>query len=338
MPSAPLNIGQASRLVDLSFQKKYMKTSTPEPMYKKYFNYRTTSDYYEKDTGLSGLGEADFVDENGVVVADVPIQTNQKTYEQNQVDHMVSFTKKMWKFGIKKNDLDRFSKELKNSINRKKERLCAERLDNGFESTSYSHTGSARTRTINTAGGDSLGAFDDDHTREDGGTNMNNIIYDGTTYNLPFDYAGVKAAHRTASLIVDPRGNPDGCPTLDTVVVKFGSANAFKAREIKKAIANGKIPEEFSNDGAGVSDFEIIELKYLTNSSYWYMFDSSRLNSEELYGFQFVESQPPELQPQNIVYKTSEIQYKAESMFDLGHNDTARMWVASKATSANPAN
>ena len=35
------------------------------------------------------------------------------------------FTFKMWKFGIKKRDLDNTAKELKGSIARKKERLCA---------------------------------------------------------------------------------------------------------------------------------------------------------------------------------------------------------------------
>lgn len=331
--SAPLNIAQASRLVDKSFQNIFEKASAPEQKFKKYFNFRTTSDYYEKDSGLSGLGEADFVDENGVVVADTPIQTNAKTYTQNQVDHLVSYTKRMWVFGIQKRNLDNIAKELKRSVIRKQEKLCAERLDNGFESISYTHNGSGSSRTITTSGGDSLGAFDDDHTREDGGTNMNNYVYDGTTYNLPFDYAGLKGAHRTSSLFVDPRGNPMPA-SLDTVVVKKGSANAFKAKEIKGAIEKGKIPEEFSNDGSGVGSFDIIELDYLTNSGYWYMFDSSLKNDE--YGFQFVQSQDITLMPKNVVYKTSEMQFKVESMFDLGFSDLVRSWVGSKGDSSNP--
>src|SRR6185436_11884775 len=111
--SAPLNIAQASRLVDKSFQQVFSKTSTPEMKLKSYFNYRTTSDYFEKDTGLSGLSEAEFNDENGVVIADVPIQTNAKTYTQNQIDAMVSYTKQMWAFGIKKRDLNNVASELK---------------------------------------------------------------------------------------------------------------------------------------------------------------------------------------------------------------------------------
>jgi hypothetical protein len=56
---APLTIGQAADLVDLSIQKIYPKSSTPAEQYKSYFNYQSVTDYITKDSGLSGLGEAD---------------------------------------------------------------------------------------------------------------------------------------------------------------------------------------------------------------------------------------------------------------------------------------
>ena len=177
--SAPLTITQAADLTDLAIQKVFMKTSEPEAQYKKYFNFRTTTDLYEKDSSLSGLSEADFVDENGIVAVDIPVQGYDKTYTQNQVDHMVSFSKKVWRFGISKRKLNNAAKELKASVNRKKEKLCAERLTNGFDSTSYSHTGSAKTTTITTSGGDGIGAFDNSHTSESGSSNINNVVYDG---------------------------------------------------------------------------------------------------------------------------------------------------------------
>ena len=299
--SAPLNLAQAADLIDVSIQKVFMKTSEPEAKYKKYFNYRTTTDYYEKDSSLSGLLEADFVDENGVVVVDTPVQGYDKTYTQNQVDHMVSFSKRMWRFGIKKRDLNNAATELKASVNRKKEKLCAERLTNGFDSVSYSHTGSAKTTTITTSGGDGIGAFDNSHTSESGGSNMNNVVYDGTTYNLPAGYAALKAMDRTFSLMVDPRGNPRP-GSLTHMVVKKGGSAAHTYKEILGAIKRGRIPESFDSDAAAVGSFEIIELDYLTNGSHFYGFDSSRALTDKE-GFQFVESQAPELMPQNVVYK-----------------------------------
>ena len=335
MASSPFNLAQAADLIDKSIQNIWLKSAgSPEEQYKKYFNFRTTTDYYEKDSGLSGLGEADFVEENAVIVSDAPVQTYDKTYTQHMVAKIISFTYQMWKFGIKKRDLTNVVQDLRNADLRKREKLCAERLDNGFESTSYTHTGSSSSSVISTAGGDGLGAFDDDHTREDGGANMNNLVYDGTNYNLPFDYAGLKAAHRTASLFVDPRGNPMPA-NLDTLVVKKGSANHFKALEILGAIKSGKIPESMDNDGSGVRTFNIIALDYLSNAAYWYMFDSSRKSDRQ--GFQFIESEPITLDPVNVVYSTKEIQTSAHSMFDLGHNDVARMWVASKGDNSSPA-
>lgn len=326
--SAPFNIAQAANLVDLSIQNVYEKASEPDVNYKKYFNFRKTEDYYDKDSSLSGLGEADFVDENGVIFADTPVQGYEKIYTQNMVGTIVPFTFKMWKFGIKKRDLDNVSKELKASIARKIERLTAERIDN-FSSTSYTHYGQASSRVITITGGDGLAAGTSSHTREDGGSNMNNGVYDGTTYNLPLDYAGLKAAHRTAGLMVDPRGNPR-VPNLDTLVVKKNSSAHFKAKELKKAIESGKIPESFDHDGSGVPSFDIVDLEYMQNASYWAMFDSSKALTDEE-GFQFVESQPAMLDPVNVVYKTKEIQTSVTSIFDLGHNDVTRSWTFSKA-------
>jgi len=163
---------------------------------------------------------------------------------------------------------------------------------------------------------------------------MNNLVYDGTTYNLPFDYAGLKGAYRTASLMVDPKGNPRPA-SLTTLVVKKGTANHFKANEILGAIKKGMIPESFDHDGSAVSAFEVLPLDYITNTGYWWMFDKSRAMTDRE-GFQFVESQAVQLDPVNVVYKTKELQTSVTCLFDLGHNDVARSWVASKGDSSNP--
>ena len=84
----------------------------------------------------------------------------------------------VWKFGIKKRDLTNIAKQILNALNRKKERLAAERLTNGF-STTYSHVGIGKTSTITITGGDSLEPWQTAHTREDGGTSINNVVYDG---------------------------------------------------------------------------------------------------------------------------------------------------------------
>lgn len=95
MASSPLNIAQAADLVDLSIQKVFLKASEPKAQYKEYFNFRTTEDYYEKDSGLSGLGRSSRVVENAVIVSDVPVQTFDKTYTQVMYSLIIPFTYKM---------------------------------------------------------------------------------------------------------------------------------------------------------------------------------------------------------------------------------------------------
>lgn len=162
---------------------------------------------------------------------------------------------------------------------------------------------------------------------------MNNVVYDGTTYNPVFDYAGLKAAQRTATQFVDPRGNP--MPgEMNTLVCKKGSSVYFKAMEILGAIKKGYIPESTDHDGSAVGAFTILPLDYLTSDTKWFMFDSSKKNDRQ--GFQFIESEPITIEKPNIVYKTLEIQVAEHSMFQTGFNDVARSWVGSEGDSSTP--
>ena len=323
---SPMTLGAAADALNKSIQKIMQKMAEPELQLKKFMNFRTTTDYYEKDSSYSGLQEAEFTTENAYFTEDVPIQNFDKTYTQEQVDILVPFSYMVWKFAIKKRDLTNISEQIQKALNSKKEKLAAERLINGFD-TAYTHKGIAGSRSITITGGDGLEAFSTSHTREDGGTSMNNVVYDGTTYSLPFDYAALKAAHRTAALFVDPRGNPMPA-NLDVLVCKKGSSVHFKALEILGAIKNGKIPESFDNDGAAVASFRILPLDYLTSDAYWFMFDSSKALSDT-YGFQFVEGEANNVDSVNVVYKTREMQFAGHAIFALGHNDVARCWVAS---------
>ncbi|MBU2118777.1 MAG: hypothetical protein KJ954_14410 [Alphaproteobacteria bacterium] len=303
--ASPLQLGAVVDLTNKAIQKIFKKESEKtELQLKKYYNFRTTTDLFEKDSSMSGLYEAEFTAENAEIMEDVQVQGFDQTYEQQAVDILVPYTYMVWKFGIKKRDLANIASQINNALNRKKERLAAERLTNGF-TTNYSHVGIGKNTTIANTGGDALEPWNTAHTCEDGGTSMNNIVYDGTTYSLPFDYAAYKAADRTASLWTDPRGNPRP-GKLDTLVCKYGSSVHHKAMEILGAIKSGKIAESNDNDGSALPVFKIIALDYLTEDAYWGMFDSSRaLSLEE--GFQHIESEANNLDPVNVVYKTRKI-------------------------------
>lgn len=334
--AAPLTITQAADLVDRSIQDIFIKETNIEKkkIYPQYVNVVTgVTDYYMKDSSLSGFGQASRITENAVFRQEAPVQGYDKTYEQFSYGLIGSFSKKMWKFGIKKRDLERVTRSLVSAVNRRIEQLCADRLDNAF-ATSYTVTDDNGNYTATISGGDSAAFITNSHTREDGGTAWGNRVTDGTTVNMDFDYDAIKAAHQTAAQIRDPKGQLMNI-NLDTIVVRKGFTNAFRAKEILGAIRSGgksSLPASAQNDAAGVPAYEVVEVPYITtNTSYWFMFDSSMKNDE--FGLQYKESQPITLEGPNIVFKTKEIQYSAEGMFDIGHND-ARPWVGSKNTNA----
>jgi len=74
MPN-PLTIADASDLVDKAIQSIWIKGSVKQPFYSQYFNTTTgVTDYYMKDSSISGLGYATRVVENAVVTAESPVQ------------------------------------------------------------------------------------------------------------------------------------------------------------------------------------------------------------------------------------------------------------------------
>lgn len=334
----PLNLSDAADLIDVSIQDIWLKGSEKESrQFEQFYNVeKDVTDYYVKDSSLSGLGYAGRIVENAAVTASSPVQGFDKTYTQVQFGVLLSFTKFMWVFGIKKRNLTNLTEEARKACADLRELRCADRLDNSF-STSYSANDISGNYSVSIAGGDGVALISNAHTREDGGANWNNRITDGSTVNMDFDYDALKAANRTAALIVSPQGKPMNV-TLDTLVVSRGYAVDNRATEVLGAINRGWIAGSNDHDGphaksnGSAPTYKIIRSPWIQNNTlHWWMFDSSMKGPK--YGLQYKESQGIELEGPNIVFKTGEVQYKATMMFDIGHND-ARNWVGSKNTNA----
>lgn len=332
MPN-PLTLTDAADLIDVSIQDIWLKGSEKETrLFEQYYNVETgVVDYYMKESSLTGLGYAGRVVENAAVTAQSPVQGFDKTYTQVQFGVILPFTKHMWFFGIKKRNLENITAEARKACSDLRELRCAERLDNAF-ATSYTAEDVSGNYSVNTAGGDGVALISNAHTREDGGSNWNNRVTDGSTVNMDFEYDALKAANRTAALITNPRGKPANV-VLDTLLVARGSAPAQRAREILGALNKGFIPGSNDHDAGAVPTYKIVEIPWiLTNTNYWFMMDSTMKSNKV--GLQYKESMPISLEGPNVVFKTSEIQYKATTMFDIGHND-ARNMVGSKNTNAS---
>ncbi len=320
----PLQLSDAADLVDLSIQDIWLKGSEKESnLYKQYYNVETgVTDLYTKESSMAGLDYAGRIVENAAITGQSPLQGYDKTYTQVQFGILMSFTKSMWFFGIKKRNLENITAEARKACSDKRELLCADRLDNAF-STSYTVQDNAGNYTATLTGGDGLEIASTAHTREDGGTNWNNVVYDGSTYSMDWEYDALKAAHRTASLIKNPRGKPMNI-NLDTFVCSRGTSVYYRAVEMLGAMNKGWMPGSAEKDSAGTPSYKILALPWITsNTSYWWMFDSTMKGAQ--YGLQYKESQPINLEGPNVVFRTGEIQYKATMMFDIGHNDARNM-------------
>lgn len=334
----PLSLSDAADLIDVSIQDIWLKGSEKESrQFEQYYNTETgVSDYYTKDSSLSGLQYAGRIVENAAVTASSPVQGYDKVYTQVQFGVLLSFTKFMWVFGIKKRNLENITAEARKACADLRELRCADRLDNAYL-TSYTAQDISGNYSVPTIGGDGVAFVSASHTREDGGANWSNRITDGTTVNMAAEYNALKAANRTAALIPGPQGKPTNI-NLDTLVVSRGYAPDNRFTEILGAINKGWIPGSADHDSphalanGSAPSYKIIRSPWITtNTSYWFMFDSSMKNNK--YGLQYKESQGIELEGPNVVFKTGEIQYKATMMFDIGHNDP-RGWVGSKNTNA----
>ncbi len=90
--ASPLNLGQISDTTNVAIQKMFKKEAQNEMQLKKFYNFRTTEDYIDKDSSLSGLAEAEFTDENAEIAEDVPVQGFDQTYQQDSVDIIVPYS------------------------------------------------------------------------------------------------------------------------------------------------------------------------------------------------------------------------------------------------------
>lgn len=69
------NLGAFKDSTNRAIQKIVKKESTRDNIkFKKYYNFRTTTDLIEKDSSISGLKEAEFTAENAEILEDVPVQ------------------------------------------------------------------------------------------------------------------------------------------------------------------------------------------------------------------------------------------------------------------------
>jgi hypothetical protein len=96
--AAPLSLGSAADLVNVAIQRIWLKSSDlyKTTYYDKFMNVESgITDYYMKDSSITGLGEATRITEQSVITAEVPVQGFDQNYTQIEYGKLLPVTKKM---------------------------------------------------------------------------------------------------------------------------------------------------------------------------------------------------------------------------------------------------
>lgn len=316
--NTPFDLDAASDLTDLSIQEIWIKSPADlEQYHEEYYYTEPVQDYITKDSSVTSISTFSKIPENGNIPADSPYQGFKQTYTQSFFSGMLRITRPMWRYGIQTRRLEALVMELKNDAIRFRETVLANVLNNAT-STSYTETAGKMAFTVTNTGGDGVAFQSSSHTREDGGTNWSNVITDGTTNNMSFDYGAWKAALKTGQAILGGVGEILDLE-LDKVICKKNSSVHFRAQEILKSIQKGESPLTANRLGAVDRSFSIVAVPYLTSDVQWGTFDSSKVGPK--FGLQFKEGMPLTLDPQFIDYDNKEMKYSAGSDFAYGFND-----------------
>ena len=302
----------------MSVQDIWIKSSADLTEYSREFvNYQPVKDYIVKDSSVTSISTFSKIPENGNIPADSPNPGFKQTYTQSFFAGMLRITRPMWRYGIEARSLESLVVELKNDALRFKETVLTNMLNNAT-STSYTETAGKYSYTVTNTGGDSVAFESASHTREDGGTNWSNVISDGTTNNMSFDYPAWKAARKTAKAILGGVGEILDIKLSD-LIFKSESAAHHRAQEVLKSIKEGVRPGTANRDGSIDTSYGIIETPYLTSATAWGAIDKSKLGPK--FGLQLKEGMPLTIDPQFIDYDTKEFKYSAGMDFAYGFND-----------------
>lgn len=326
----PFDLNAAADLTDLSIQNIWLKSPADLKEYHKDFYYvEQVNDYIVKDSSITSVKTFSKIAENGQIPADSPHQGFDKTYTQSFFSGMLRITRPMWRYGIQARRLEAMVTELKNDAMRFREQVLANPINN-MASTSYTDTTGALSYTVNNTGGDGDAPASTSHTREDGGADWSNVITDGTTSNMDFDYDAWKAALRTAQAIKGGVGEILDLK-LDKLLCKANSSVHHRAMEVLNTMQKGDQPGTANREGSVSSVFSIIDNPYLTADGAYGVFDSSMISPR--FGFQLKQGMDLQLDPQHIDYDTKEIKYSAGMDFAYGFNDL-RNWTFSDGTNS----
>lgn len=175
--SVPIRLSDAVDLYDEAIQRVFDGQYKAEPeTYKLLCDVGNSDIYIEKRSAFTGFSMARQLGENEAVQYESPEQGFDQSWTQRQFALGFAVTKMLWQFG-QHGTIQAMPARLADAMSRKRESDVQDYLYNGLAgNTSYTDDDG---NVITITGGDGLALFTKTHTREDGGTAINNFVYDG---------------------------------------------------------------------------------------------------------------------------------------------------------------
>ena len=316
-----LRLADAVDLYDTGIQRVYTDRFKMDEMnWRKFIKDETTELYVDTESSFGGFGQAKILNENTAVTYVDPDQGFDVAWTQREFALGFSVTKKLWKFD-KKNTIKKLPAKLADAILYRIEQDAEDYIYNGAAgSTSYSDADGV---TVTISGGDGYALAYASHTRGDGGTAINNRVYDGTTYNMDLAEDALEAALTyTAPLIVDEKGNKIA-HRYNKILVPDNLIPTVK----RLMLSEGRVGVMDNDVNIHKDEFEIVRLPQFNSSGTAYYF----LLDDAYNDLRIKFSQKPILEGPELIFDTGSFKYKTTAMYDLRHNDW-RAWITSKGT------
>lgn len=288
--------GNFGDILEPGFRKIFNDRYSEIPeQFSKLFKMGSSTQYFEKDSAVSGFGMLEQTGENDPIRYEDPVQMYDVTYTHLKYTKGFSISEELYEDDLY-NVMNKKPSALGRAARRTNEYYAAQIFNNAFSSNT---------------GGDGKYLCSTAHPRADGGTAQSNASSSGialTEENL-----------NTGILALEGQLDDKGMKVMaEASILLVPRALRKKAHEIVKSDGRSETADNDMNyyDGMGLS---IMSWHYLTSDTAWFLIDKSL---HELNWFWRIK---PEFKQDNS-FDTGAALYKTRERFSRGWSDWRGVW------------
>ena len=284
------------------------------------------TEYITETKSNVNIGMGEYRPEQGSVKYQDFLEGNSKNFTQYEYSVGVKISRKLMKWN-KLGQIKTLVANAGQALARRKEFDITKLLERGY-ATSYTHSTDGST-LIDLTGGDGLALFSASHATFRSSTAQNNIVYDGTTYNMDLAEDALEAAET----YVAPRITDESDQVISLVLDKLfiGRANLWTAQRLLKSAGRVGTPNNDINLVQGRYDLVVLHYMDTAYQSYFFLQDSA-LNERNAFMSLYVGQDVTRDGPY-IDFDTKAIKYSWHMEHAAGHNNW-QSFIGSKATNS----